>query len=544
MKLIPWRILVIATVLGTLFSCGKKTETNVVKGNREQILYVANGKEPRELDPSLSTGVPESNILDSLFEGLVTEDPKTLEIKPGVAHSWTVSEDGKTYLFKIRETAKWSNGDPVTAHDFVYSWKRSLMPNLGSQWAYMKDFIKGAKAFNAGQSTDFSSVGIKAINDLTFEVELANVTPFFLKLLMHNSYYPVHQKTVEKFAPIDQPISPWSKPENFVGNGPFVLSEWKLNERIIVTKNLQYWDAPNVKLNGIHFFPIEDQQAEVRAFRSGQVHVTHTPTMAIEKIAYYQENNPELLDIVQTYSSYYYEFNTTKPPFDDARVRRAFSMSIDRDLLVDRVAKGGQRPAYTLVPPDPQGYVGKALFSKNIELAKSLLAEAGYPNGEGFPEVSILYNTQDDHRKLALAIQQMWKENLNVSVGLDNQEWKVYLNTRKNLEHDITRAGWVADYVDPSNFLEVLLSHSGNNHTGWKNESYDALIQSMKEESQDQQRFELFEKANKVLTDDMPIIPVYYYTDLNLISPSVKGWYGNVKNRHPYNRVYLEEAKK
>ena len=544
MKLTIFRIVAAATVLGALLSCGSKTETNVEKGNREQILFVANGSEPRELDPLLTTGAPEHNILMALFEGLVNEHPKTLAITPGVAESWTVSDDAKTYTFQLRDTAKWSNGEKLTAHDFVYAWKRSLMPNFGSQWAYMKYFIRGAKAFHMGETDDFSTVGVKATSDSVFEVELANATPFFLKLLVHNSYYPVHQATIEKFAPIDQPISDWTKPANFVGNGAFVLSEWKLNNLIASVKNTEYWDAANVKLNGVTFFPIEDQQAEVRAFRSGQVHVTHTPTMAIEKIGYYQENEPEVLDIVQTYSSYYYELNTTKPPFDDARVRRALAMAIDRDLLVGSVSKGGQSPGYTLVPPDPQGYTAKFHFGYDIEKAKALLAEAGYPNGEGFPETSILYNSQDDHRKIALAIQQMWKSSLNIDVGLNNQEWKVYLNSRKNYEHDIARAGWIADYVDPSNFFEVFLSTSGNNHSGWKNAEYDALIQQMQEEAREPQRFELFEKANKLLADEMPIIPIYYYTDINLISPSVQGWYGNVKHSHPYNRVYLEEVKK
>lgn len=522
-----------------IFACGKKAETNVERGNREQILFVANGNEPRELDPQLSTGSPESNISISLFEGLVNLDSKTLSPIPGVALTWDIADNGMMYTFKLRENAKWSNGDKLTAHDFVYSWKRALMPNFGSEWAYMKFDIHNAEEFYKGEITDFSEVGVKALDDYTLQIKLNSSTPYFLQLLSHGSYYPVHQGTIEKFAAIDQPVSNWTRPENFVGNGPFVLSEWKINDVIRVSKNNQYWDASNVALNGIHFFPIEDQQSEVRAFRSGQVHLTSTPTMAIEKIGYYRENDPDVLRIVQAYSSYYYEFNTTKKPFDDPRVRKALAMTIDRESLVANVSKGGQRPSFTLVPPNEEGYVPKPNFAYDIERAKELLAEAGYPNGEGFPFVELLYNTQDDHRKVALAIQQMWKETLNIHVELKNQEWKVYLNTMSNLEHYIARRGWIADYVDPSNFFEVFLSTSGNNNSGWKNAEYDELMQKIKDESNREARFALFDEANSLLAEEMPILPIYYYSDINLVAKNVKGWHNNVMHRHSFNRVSL-----
>ena len=305
-------------------------------------------------------------------------------------------------------------------------------------------------------------------------------------------------------------------------------------------RNTHYWDNANVRLNGVNFYPINDQQAEVRAFRTGQVHLTYTPQMAIEKIAHFKEHQPDVLRITPTYSVYHYEINVTKPPLNDARVRRALAMAIDRETLVERVSKGGERATYSFVPPDPNGYSAPQLFGYAPEKARALLAEAGYPNGEGFPQIDILYNTQDNHRKVALAIQQMLKANLNIQVQLTNQEWKVYLNTKRNLEHDIARAGWLADYLDPSNFLEVLYSLSGNNDTGWKHAEYDALIEKLKKTGDETERRKLFDQASQILAEEMPVIPIYNYSDLNLVSTNVKGWHDNVMHYHPYNRVYLE----
>lgn len=526
----------------SLYGCSEKSQTNVQSGTANQILHVANSEEPRELDPLLSTGSPEHNILMALFEGLTSKHPKTLKIQPAVAESWEISEDKKTYRFQLRKDARWSNGDSLTAADFVYAWKRSLMPAFGSEWAYMKYYIKNAEAFHTSKITDFDQVGVHAIDTYLLEVELNYPTSFFLQILDNPSYFPVHQATIEKHAAIDQAISPWTRPGNFVGNGPFTLTHWQINQSIKTVRNEHYWDNDNVTLNGVNFYPITDQQAEVRAFRSGQVHLTYTPQMAIEKIAYYKNKQPDSLRIMPTYSIYHYEFNVTAPPLNDARVRRALAMAIDRQTLVERVSKGGEVAAFTFVPPDPEGYTPKPLFSYDPDKARALLAEAGYPNGEGFPTIDIFYNTQDNHRKVALALQQMLKKNLNIQIQLTNQEWKVYLNTKRNLEHDLVRAGWLADFLDPSNFLEVLYSKSGNNDTGWKNDEYDNIIEKLRKTGDEAQRFALFDQANKILTEEMPIIPIYNYSDLNLVSPAVKGWHDNVMHYHPYNRVYIEKT--
>ena len=523
-----------------LLSACEKSKTNVELGNEGQILHIANGDEPRELDPQLSTGTVEHAIHMALYEGLTKKNPKTLEVEPALAKSWTISEDGLTYTFNLREEALWSNGDAITADQILWSWQRSLMPNFTSEWAYMKFFIKNAEPFYNGDISDFSEVGVKALDRHTLEVTLNNRTNFFLQLLDHPSYFPVHPPTILAHAEMDQAISKWTLPQNWVGNGPFTLESWSVNEEIAVEKNPNYWDADEIRLRGIHFYPIQDKQAEERAYRSGQVHLTYTPQLAIEKIAQYQEKNPKSLRITNTYASYYYIINVTKPPMNDVRVRQALAMAIDRQLLTERVTKAGERPAYSLVPSDPEGYIPEQLFEFNPKKAKQLLADAGYPNGEGLPEIELLYNTNDNHRKVAVAIQQMLAQTLGVRVTLTNQEWKVYLNSKKSLDYQVARAGWIADYMDPSNFFEIYLSFSGNNDTGWKNEEYDALVQTLKETSDTSERHAIFSRLNAILVEEMPIIPLYLFSDVNLVAPEVKGWYDNVLHHHPYNRVYLE----
>jgi oligopeptide transport system substrate-binding protein len=536
--------IVVALLLAmvVLHGCGEKKLNNVEYGIRNQILYYANGDEPKSVDPHLITGTVENNIIINLFEGLTSKDAKTLEARPGVAESWTISEDGRVYRFKLRENARWSNGDPLTAEDFVYSWRRALNPRLPNAYAYMMFYIEGAEAFYKGENTDFASVGVKAISPHELEVTLKAPAHFFLQLLDHHSYYPVHGPTLEKFGGVEDPTSRWALPENFVGNGPFVLKRWEINKVVELDKNPHYWDADVVRLQAVHFLPIDDQQAEERAFRSKQVHLTNTPQMDIEKIQVYRKDRPEVLRVIPTYASYYYEFNVQCKPFDDARVRKAFALAIERDLLVKNVTKGGEVPAYNFVPPDPEGYTPQIYWREDVEEARRLLAEAGFPNGEGFPVLTLLYNTHDNHHKVAVAIQQMLKKNLNVNIQLENKEWKVYLAARKNVEHDIARAGWLGDYLDPSNFFDILRSYAGNNNTNWKNPRYDELMNTIEATSDPARRNELFEEANRILAEEMPVLPLYFFVDINLVDTSVKGWYDNVMHFHPLKYVYLEAS--
>ena len=521
----------------SLTGCGSG-ESNISLGNRTGILYWGNGTEPASLDPHIATGVPEHHIMSSVMEGLVLKDRKSLEPRPGVAESWTISDDGRIYTFKLRDDARWSNGDPHIANDYVWSWWRALQPALGNQYAYMLFPIKNAKRYYDRETEDFGDVGVKALDQRTLQVTLTNPTPYFLQLLDHYSLFPVHQATIEKFGNADQRGTRWSYEGNLVSNGPFKLDEWKINRHITVTRNLHYWDNDNVALNGIVFKPVENTVTEERMFRAGQLHVTSN--VPADKISTYRKSNSTELKIAPYLGTYFYRLNIKTPQLQDRRVRRALGMAIDREQLVENITKGGQIPAYTMTPPGTMGYYPTSTLAFDPEGAKNLLSEAGYPNGEGFPAIEILYNTNEGHRKIAVALQEMWKDYLNIDIKLLNQEWKVYLATESAGDYQISRGGWIGDYVDPNNFLDMFLCGGGNNRTGWCNEEYDRLILEVApSQSSHEERLAVFQQAETMLLDDMPIIPVYTYTSVKLVDSSVENLDGNIMNQAMYKDIYL-----
>jgi oligopeptide transport system substrate-binding protein len=533
-------LLAISGLILTLSSCGDY-QSNVESGNREGTLHWGNGTEPQSLDPHIATGVPEHHIISSLMEGLVYKDGETLEPRPGVAKSWDISADGRVYTFYLRQDARWSNGDLHNAHDYVWSWWRALQPALGNLYAYMYFPIANAKAYYDGEINDFSQVGVKALDDYVLQVTLTEPIPYFLQLLDHYSTYPVHRATVEKFGTADQRGTRWTFEGNIVGNGAFQLKEWKINRRITVERNPHYWNAENVRLNQVVFYPTENVTTEERMFRAGQLHYSGIPSDKIQ--AYSQSDDPSLR--IQPYLGvYFYRLNVDKPQLSDKRVRRALGMTINRDQLVSQITKGGQIPAYAITPPGTMGYYPESDLAFDPEGAKKLLAEAGYPNGEGFPTTEILYNTSEGHRKIAVALQQMWKKHLNIDVILLNQEWKVYLDTVSNHHYEIARAGWIGDYVDPNNFLDMFLCNGGNNRTHWCNPKYDQIIlQQVPKAQTHQQRLELFQQAENILLDEMPVIPIYIYTSNNLVHPTVKNFGRNILNQANYREMYLEPQK-
>jgi oligopeptide transport system substrate-binding protein len=521
----------------SLTGCGSG-ESNISLGNRTGILYWGNGTEPASLDPHIATGVPEHHIMSSVMEGLVLKDRKSLEPRPGVAESWSISDDGRVYTFKLRDDARWSNGDPHIANDYVWSWWRALQPALGNQYAYMLFPIKNAKRYYDRETEDFGDVGVKALDQRTLQVTLTNPTPYFLQLLDHYSLFPVHQATIEKFGNADQRGTRWSYEGNLVSNGPFKLDEWKINRHITVTRNLHYWDNDNVALNGIVFKPVENTVTEERMFRAGQLHVTSN--VPADKISTYRKSNSTELKIAPYLGTYFYRLNIKTPQLQDRRVRRALGMAIDREKLVENITKGGQIPAYTMTPPGTMGYYPTSTLAFDPEGAKNLLSEAGYPNGEGFPAIEILYNTNEGHRKIAVALQEMWKDYLNIDIKLLNQEWKVYLATESAGDYQISRGGWIGDYVDPNNFLDMFLCGGGNNRTGWCNEEYDRLILEVApSQSSHEERLAVFQQAETMLLDDMPIIPVYTYTSVKLVDSSVENLDGNIMNQAMYKDIYL-----
>jgi oligopeptide transport system substrate-binding protein len=512
-----------------------QAQTRVEEGNRTGILHLGNGAEPESLDPHLTTGVPEYQIIKGLLEGLIREDGKTLEPLPGVAERWEVSDDGRTYTFFLREDAKWSNGDPVTAGDFVFSFRRMLSPELGAEYAYMLYVIEHGQAYHQGGEQRPS---VAALNERTLEITLESPSPYFLRMLNHHAFYPVHAPTLRAAGGERDRSNPWARPETFVGNGPFTLEEWSLQERIFLKKSDTYWNRDAVRLNGIFFYPVDDVQTEERMFRSGLLH--RTSSVPLPRIPHYQKDASGVFISAPYLTTYYYLLNTTRPPLDDVRVRQALALSIQRELITEKLLKAGEVPATWFTPPGTGGFSPSRQLEEDVDRAKALLAEAGYPEGKGFPEFTLIYNTSESHRAIALVIQQMWQRNLGIRVQLQNLEWQTYIMSRRNLDFDIARAGWAGDYADPHNFLDLHLSKGGNNHTGWGSGTYDNLIRKAAGETDTEQRFKLYDRAERILLEEMPLIPIYWYTRNYLLHPSVKGWYPNILDRHDYSEVYLE----
>jgi oligopeptide transport system substrate-binding protein len=522
--------------------CGRR-ESQADQAIREQILLFGNKAEPQDLDPHLIEGVGEHYIMMALLEGLVGEDPKTLMPVPGVAERWEISPDGKVYTFHLRPNAKWSNGEPLTAEDFVRSYRRVLTPSLGSRYAYMLHQLKNAKAFNEGKITDPTQLGARAIDPRTLELTLECPTAYLLNVMAnHYIWWPVHLPTIEKHGDPYRRGNRWTRAENHLGNGPFVLTEWKPNNVIRVRKNTNYWDAVSVRLNGIDFLPIESVDSEERTFRAGQLH--RTEELPNAKIDAYKREHPELLRLDPYLATYFYRLNVTHPALTDKRVRHALSQAIDRQAIVETVTRAGQKPAFALTPPNTKGYTPRAQVKFDIEGAKKLLAEAGHPGGQGLPPIEIHYNTSENHRAIAETVQQMWKKNLGIDATLRNEEWKVYLDSQAHTNYMASRSGWTGDYPDPNTFLDTFLSYSGNNRTGWKNAEYDRLLNEAACTVDEAQRYELFQQAEAILLDELPLIPIYYYTRAYLLHPAVKNWHPTFLDHHPYKHVYLEAPPK
>ena len=534
-----FRLLLGSFAIALLASC-TGGESNVESGNRDGIFHFGNGSEPQGLDPHVVTGVPENHILRALFEGLAVKNPYTLEPEPGVASSWDISEDGRVITFHINPAAVWSNGEPMTANDYVWSWRRLLTPTLGAEYAYMLFPVKNAEAFNKGKIVDFSEVGVKALDDSTLQVTLNERTPYFLQLMDHYSTFAVHRPTIEKFGSATDRYTPWTRVENMVSNGAFRLKSWQLNRRIELQKSDTYWDRDKVRLNGIVYYPTENVVSEERMFRVGQLH--YTGSVPLGKIPVYQAMEDSPYVQAPYIGTYYYLLNTTRAPTDNLNVRKALSMAVDRDKLNKTVLKGTNVSAYSITPPDTLGYYPPRLFSYDVEAAQKFLAEAGYPNGEGWPGLELTYNTSEDHRKIAVALQHMWKDNLNIEVTLTNQEWKVYLDSLTNMQFQIARRGWIGDYVDPNNFLDLFITGGGNNNTGFADPAYDEMIlREAPQAATKEERFAIFKKAETLLMEQMPIIPIFTYTSKHLIHPSVNGLPPNLMDSLNMKYVWLDK---
>jgi oligopeptide transport system substrate-binding protein len=531
------RITLLCAAAGLLAAgCGRR-ETPAELGRRTQTLLLGNGAEPSDLDPQTNTAYSDLNILTALFEGLTSMDEATSRPVPGVAERWESSADGLVWTFHLRADARWSNGDPVTAGDFVYAFHRILAPGLASEYSYILYPIKNAEAFNTGKLADFSQVGARALDDRTLEVTLGAPCPYLPTLAGHQAWWPVHRATIERFGRFDQRDTAWTRPGNLVGNGPFELAEWLPNARIVVKKNPHYWDAARNGLNSVEFFPIEDLAVEEREFRAGQLHLTFN--LLPEQIDRYRQTAPQELRVDPFSESYHLRFNTTKPPLSDVRVRRALGMAIDRVALARDVLRGSRAPAYALTPPGTAGYTPEARFLTDFDEARRLLAAAGYPGGRNFPRLELQMWTNGINSKVAEAIQQMWRRELGIDVGLSNLDFRIYLDNRRTLSFQISLSRWVADYIDPSTYLDEFLSYSGNNQTGWANPAYDRLDEEASRTLDPARRRALLQQAEALLLTQAPIAPLFYGARTYLIAPYVRGWVPALLGIHRYQFVKL-----
>jgi len=529
-----------ALLVFSLLKLNAATPPALEEANRRKILLICEGTEPRTLDPHISQGVPEHHIIMGLMEGLMEHDPNDQSKRlPGLADRWEHNEDYSVWKFHLRDNAKWSNGDLVTAQDFVFSYKRILTATLGAPYIDALYILKGARDYAAGKITDFNEVGVKALDDRDLQFELIGPTPYFLSAILHTSWFPVHPATILKFGRMDERDTKWTRPGNYVGTGPFILKIWKENDVIELVRNPLYWDAANVKLNGINFYSIENYDTQERAFQAGQLHKTQE--LSLDKIPYYRREHPELIRIDPYEGAYFYRINVKRKPFDNPKVRLALNLAIDRESIVKNITRGKQKPATGYVPPGMGDYEPLDVIHYDPDQARRLLAEAGYPNGNGFPKFNILINTSQSHRTVAEAIQQMWKQELNIDVGIENQEWKVYLDSQNSLNYDVSRSGWIGDFMDPVTFLSIWRTGDGNNNTGWSNPEYDKLLDQAAQTADPQKRFSILHQAEQLWLSEPSGVLLYWYTLVYNLDPSVKNWNPLALDDHNYKFIDLEE---
>ncbi|RFF29832.1 peptide ABC transporter substrate-binding protein [Wenzhouxiangella sediminis] len=505
-----------------------------------QVVHRGNGEEPQTLDPHLAEGVPSSNILRDLFEGLTTTAPDG-RIVPGAARHWDISRDGLTYTFFLDPDGRWSNGEPVTADDFVWSWRRAVDPATGASYSRMLSPIVNAEAILAGESPP-EALGVEALNDMTFQVELKDPTPYFLGLLTHPTSYPVHRPTVEQHG--DSHV----RPGNLVSNGAFMLDDWRVRSSIELVRNPHYRDADDVLVERVVFYPFEDENTEFNRFRAGDLHWTYQ--VPNNQFQWLRKNMPQALMVAPWFGTYFFSFNLTREPFEDnLALRQALNLAVDREILTEQVSRFGEIPTFNLVPPGLPEYespetpwAGMTQEEREAE-AKRLYREAGYSEQRPL-EVELRYNTSENHRKIAVAVAAMWKQVLGVRTRLINEEFRVFLQNRAQRRvTEVFRSGWIGDYQDAFTFLELFHSEHGRNDAGYDSERYDRLLQRIAAERIPASRRNLMAEAERMILADQVILPVYNYVTKRLIDPRLKGWEENVMDHHLTRHMFLVKAK-
>lgn len=616
-----------------LWSCESRSSVEVA--SEEGILIMGNSGEPKGLDPHIVSGVLESNVIRSLFEGLVEAHPSKDGVAlPGVATKWypVNEEQPDEWVFELRKDARWSDGKPLTAQDFLFSFRRLLTPALASDYSFMLYYIRDAEPYHKSQrsyllsrndanfskewwdslkeidfgpnekaaESSFNFIGLdklsasqlenlllkpdlfqwpesvsleirrklikknldfeksnrgklgkdqlkdlwplidfgaSAPDDHTLRVELNSPIPFLPEITKHYTWYPVPRHIVLKHGKIGDRFTDWTKPDNLVCNGAFVLKSWKFNDHIEVTRNPLYWDKENVGINGVRFLPITNLYTEDRMYYDGQMHVTYT--IASELIEHSRENYPEHVRSELYLGTYFIRTNVSNKPFTDPRVRLAFSLSLNQKSLIDNVLKGGQKPAAGLVPPFGD-YPASDVVAFDPELARKLLAEAGYPGGKGLPDMEFLTTDKESSKMTAEALQAMWKEHLGATIKIKQMEWTSYITAMFDKDYDLAAGGWIGDYMDPLTFLDMWMKDGGNNRTGWHNEEFEDILGKAAQTGDPSKRYALLAQAEALFLRERPILPVYWYTRNYLLHPDVKGWSPLLLDNHPYKFLRLE----
>lgn len=569
------------------------------------------GTEPEYIDPGKVSDSAGGEVITNIFTGLVEPHPVTLAPIPAVAQRWDIDDAGRRYTFHLR-TSAWSDGTPLTAHDFEYSWKRLLDPATASKYGGFLHPIELGEAFNVGavwvtglarevteadlrvwlgadvdhvvrvqlvprlsgaalfvkgegdaadrarrslinraaasalmgnvlhaKVTDASVVGVRALDDATLEVRLESPLPYFLDLVAYHVTAPVPRHVIERLAREGKNTDLWTRPEHLVCNGAYVIRSWKFRQYILFERNRRYWDAAHVKTSRIRFAMIDSYNTTLNLYKAGELDYvganSSLPAEFSDHLATFRDfhRDPYL-------STYMFWLNTTQKPLDDVRVRRALSLAIDRKSLVKYVTRSGQIPSADLVPDGLRGYRGPRSSIFDPMEARRLLAEAGYGPGSTLPPITLSYNTSEGHKQIAEAVQQMWKQNLGVSVAIENQEWKVYLKNLQQMNFQMARLGWVGDYADPYTFLELLKSANGNNHSGWGDPRYDALLHQANTTLDGDRRFELLREAETLAMAQVPMIPLYVYTRSEMWKPYLMGQWANYQNHHPAKYWWID----
>lgn len=528
----PWlRPCLLATLLGLLVSgCGRREPPADI--------VICNANEPESLDPHIVTGISEMRITKALFDGLIKLDPRDAAPVPGLADRWEISPDGRTYTFHIRTNAVWSTGEPITSADVVWSWFRAVNPATAGDYAGQLFYIKGAEAWYNGTIKDPAQVGIHALDERTVRVELNAPLAFFLELCSFPTLAVVPRGVIEKHG------DRWLHAKPLPTSGAFTLGAWRVNDKVRLLRNPHYWDATNTASEIIDVLPTGSPNTALNLYETGIADIVWDKDLVPTELMDVLTKRPDFHSF-NYLGTYYYRFNTTRPPFNDPRVRRAFALATDKQRIIAKLTKGAEQPASHYVPNGVANYTSPPGLPFDPEEARKLMAEAGYPDGKGFPRVNYTFfgaagGGAKLHGKVGIELQQMWRDTLGVEVELRQIERKVFYSSQSKLDYDLSMSSWIGDYNDANTFLDMFMGNSGNNRTGWADDRYDALIREANQQTDLKKRADIFRQAETILiTEGVPIVPLYFYAGFNYFDPAkIGGIWQNILDEHPMQYIY------